>query len=71
MTDLPPANLPPSHIHLLASRVATVGIVAGLVLTAAGMMLRSPVAGGAGLIILAVLVIFRVPIARLLARSRS
>ena len=71
MTDLPPTNLPPSDLHLMASRVATVGIVAGLVLTAAGMMLRSPVAGAAGLIILAILVIFRVPIARLMMRSRS
>ncbi len=65
MTDLPPPDL-----HLLSSRVATVGIVAGLVLTAGGMILRSPVAGGAGLVILAVLVIFRLPIARLIARSR-
>ncbi|SHG09474.1 hypothetical protein SAMN02745157_3584 [Kaistia soli DSM 19436] len=71
MTNLPPANLPPSDLHLMASRVATIGIVAGLVLTAVGMMLRSPVAGGAGLVILAVLVIFRVQIARLLMRSRS
>ena len=69
MTDLPPTDPSPSHAELLASRVATVGIVAGLVLTAAGMMLRSPVAGASGLIILAVLVIFRRPIAGLLARS--
>ncbi len=62
-------DLPPHHTELLSSRVATVGVVAGLLLTAAGMMLHSPVAGAAGLIILPVLVIFRRPIARLLARS--
>lgn len=61
-------TLPTTDLEQRASRVATAGIIAGLVLTAAGMMLRSPVAGAAGLIILSVLVLARRPIARLLAR---
>lgn len=50
-----------------ASRVAMVGIIAGLVLTAAGMMFRQPIFGGLGLAIIVVLVILRRPIARLLS----
>ncbi|MCX5479689.1 hypothetical protein OSH08_11790 [Kaistia geumhonensis] len=61
-------TLPTPDLEQRASRVATAGIIAGLVLTATGMMLRSPVAGAAGLIILSVLVLARRPIARMLAR---
>ena len=55
----------------LASRVATSGIIAGLILTAIGMLAASPIAGAAGFIIIMVLVIGRRPIARLIARSRE
>jgi len=60
------ANEITTKLDQKASRVALVGIIAGLVLTAAGMMIRSPVLGALGLIGLAVLVILRRPIARLL-----
>ena len=60
------ANEITTQLDQKASRVALVGIIAGLVLTAAGMMIRSPVLGALGLIGLAVLVILRRPIARLL-----
>ncbi|MBN9026638.1 MULTISPECIES: hypothetical protein [Kaistia] len=50
-----------------ASRVAMVGIIAGLVLTAAGMMFRQPIFGGLGLFLIVVLVLLRRPIARLLS----
>ncbi|MCX5493476.1 hypothetical protein OSH11_02040 [Kaistia dalseonensis] len=54
----------PNELQILSSRVAMVGIITGLVLTAAGMMIRSPILGGIGLVSLAVLVIFRHQIAR-------
>ena len=60
------ANEISTKLDQKASRVAMVGIIAGLILTAAGMMMRSPVLGALGLIGLAVLVILRRPIARLL-----
>ncbi|MCX5579048.1 hypothetical protein [Kaistia terrae] len=50
-----------------ASRVAMIGIIAGLVLTAAGMLTREPIFGGLGLAIIVVMVILRRPIARLLS----
>jgi len=50
-----------------ASRVAMVGIIAGLVLTAAGMLFSQPIFGGLGLAIIVVLVLLRRPIARLLS----
>lgn len=61
-------NLP--TIERQSSRVAMIGIVIGLVLTAAGMMLRSPILGGVGLVALVVLVIFRRPLARFLPAGR-
>lgn len=70
LTPEPPSDLPSAALERLASRVATAGIIAGLALTAAGMLLRSPLAGGAGLAILAALVLFRHPIAKLVARVR-
>jgi hypothetical protein len=60
-------STPPTEQN--ASRVALVGIIAGLVLTSAGMLMRSPVLGGVGLVALAILVIFRRPIAGLVTRS--
>jgi len=50
-----------------ASRVAMVGIIAGMALTAAGMFAREPILGALGLIILFVAVVLRRPIARLLS----
>ncbi|WEK49542.1 MAG: hypothetical protein P0Y66_17725 [Candidatus Kaistia colombiensis] len=50
-----------------ASRVAMVGIIAGLVLTAAGMLASQPIFGGLGLAIIVVLVLLRRPIARWLS----
>lgn len=55
-----------SALDQKASRVATVGVVAGMALTAAGMMIHSPILGGLGLASLAIIVIFRRPLARLL-----
>jgi hypothetical protein len=55
-------------IEAKASRVAMTGIIACLVLTAAGMMTREPIFGALALIVIAVSVIFRRPIARLLSR---
>jgi len=60
------ANEITTKLDQKASRVAMVGIIGGLALTAAGMMIRSPLLGALGLIGLAVLVILRRPIARLL-----
>jgi hypothetical protein len=50
-----------------ASRVAMIGIIAGLVLTAAGMFAREPIFGALGLAIIVIMVILRRPIARLLS----
>jgi hypothetical protein len=50
-----------------ASRVAMVGIIAGLVLTAAGMITREPIFGALALIAIFIGVVFRRPIARLFA----
>ena len=50
-----------------ASRVAMIGIIAGLVLTAAGMFTREPIFGALGLAIIVIMVILRRPIARLLS----
>lgn len=51
-----------------ASRIATAGIILGLALTAAGMMLRSPVLGAMGLAGVPLAILFRRPLARLVTR---
>lgn len=50
-----------------ASRVAMIGIIAGMALTAAGMFTREPIFGALGLVLIVVLVIGRRPIARWLS----
>ncbi|WP_018184961.1 hypothetical protein [Kaistia granuli] len=50
-----------------ASRVAMSGIIACLVLTAAGMITREPIFGALGLVVIVVTVIFRKQIAKLLS----
>lgn len=59
---------PSSGPEWLAGRVATTGIIAGLLLTAIGMLASSPVAGAAGLIVIMILVLARRPIAGLIGR---
>lgn len=54
------------NIDAKASRVAMTGIIACLVLTAAGMIAREPLFGALALIVIVVAVIFRRPIARML-----
>jgi hypothetical protein len=54
-------------IDTKASRVAMTGIIAALVLTAAGMITREPIFGALGLVAIVVGVIFRRPIAKLLS----
>jgi len=71
-----PAVPPPDHEAKMtdpkpslddkASRVAMVGIIAGMALTAAGMFAREPILGALGLGILFAAVVLRRPIARLL-----
>jgi hypothetical protein len=59
----------PSDIEKRESRVAMVGIVGCLVCTSAGMVFSSPVLGAIGLVVIVILVPFRKPIARALARG--
>ena len=57
--------LPPAD-EARAGRIATAGIIIALASTAAGMMLRSPLLGGFGLVAVLIAIVFRRPLARLL-----
>ncbi|MBB5754170.1 hypothetical protein [Prosthecomicrobium pneumaticum] len=56
-----------AELDRLASRIATIGIIAGLACTSLGMLARSPVFGGAGLLVVLIAVVLRRPLARLVA----
>lgn len=56
-------------IEAAASKIATLGVIAALILTAAGMTLRSPLLGGLALVVVLVAIVFRRPLARLFVRQ--
>lgn len=55
-------------VEAAASKIATLGVIGALVLTAAGMMLHSPVLGALALVVVLIAVVFRRPLARLFVR---
>lgn len=56
-----------AELDRMASRIATIGIIAGLACTSLGMLAHSPVSGAAGLLVVLVAVVLRRPLARLVA----